>query len=58
MYDMLKVIFGAIVVGDFLLAIMLLALWNLYRLWDCPPPLPDRRFRPLRAAGARHRLPS
>lgn len=37
----LRAIFGAAVVGDFLLAIMLLALWNLYRLWDSPPPLPE-----------------
>lgn len=31
MYDMLKVIFGAIVVGDFLLAIALFALWKLFK---------------------------
>ena len=40
MYDMLNVIFGAIVVGDFLLAIGLFALWKVSgRI--VPPPSPD-----------------
>ena len=40
MYDMLKVIFGAIVVGDLLLAIGLFALWKVSgRI--VPPPKRD-----------------
>lgn len=40
MYDMLKAIFGAIVVGDFLLAIGIFALWKLSgRI--VPPPSPE-----------------
>ena len=37
----MRAIFGAAVVGDFLLAIALLALWNLYKRMSGPPPLPD-----------------
>ena len=37
----LRAIFGAAVVGDFLLAIALLAFWNLYRRMSGPPPLPE-----------------
>ena len=40
MYDVLKVIFGAIVVGDFLLAIGLFALWKVSgRI--VPPPITE-----------------
>ena len=37
----LRAIFGAAVVGDFLLTIGLLALWNLYKRMPCPSPLPE-----------------
>lgn len=40
MMDMLKVIFGAIVVGDFLLAIGFFAVWKNGRM-RVPPPSPD-----------------
>lgn len=40
MYDMLKVIFGAIVVGDFLLAIGLFVLWKSGQM---PPNAPETK---------------
>ena len=41
MYDMLKAIFGAIAVGDFLLAIGLFALWKVSgRIVPPPSPTP------------------
>ena len=43
MYDILKVIFGAIVVGDFLLAFGFFALWRSGRMRVPPPNAPETK---------------